>query len=288
MIQRKRDMKTLKSKGTIMAQDEEIRSLKINENGLKLEKVDDMIKVGQMVIKSGLAPTSFDNPQKIVIALLAGKELGLKPWQSLQQLHVVNGKVGISGQMMAGLIRSSNTCEYLDMIHEGEGDSLKAIVKSKRPHEDCEHKTIFSVQDAKTAGLWQSGNAWKKYPHDMLMWRAIARHSRYFYSDVLGGIYATEELEYIPDPAYDVQTPKREDRKPVEVTIQPEIAEQLEALMTKYVNLMSDCDLENIPGEFAGYCEKTLAMENLRDPSLWTQDMVDKIKESLGGSNEPD
>ena len=54
-----------------------------NVRGLRLTTLDDMLRFAEVVIKSGLAPKSFDTPEKVVIALVTGLELGISAMQSL-------------------------------------------------------------------------------------------------------------------------------------------------------------------------------------------------------------
>jgi hypothetical protein len=172
--------------------------------GMELKNLDDMWRAAQMFHSSGLVPDAMDSPQKIVVALQAGFELGFLPWQSLQSLYVVKGRVGLSGQAMLGLIRKNKTCEYIKTSFEGEEykDDYRAVVTSKRRDEPIEHITTFSVDDAKRASLWEGmgknrpkESPWHKHPKDMLTWRAVSRHTRLHYSDDITGFYTEEEIQ---------------------------------------------------------------------------------------------
>ena len=43
-----------------------------NVRGLRLTTLDDLLRFAEVVVKSGLAPKSFDTPEKVVIALVTG------------------------------------------------------------------------------------------------------------------------------------------------------------------------------------------------------------------------
>ena len=176
-----------------------------SSGGLMLTSVDDMWRTANMFVSSGLCPEAMDTPEKVIVALQAGAELGLKPWQSLNSLHVVKGKVGLSGAAMLGLIRNSGVCESLRVSFEGTAGKpdFRAVVTSKRKGEDEPCVTEFSVLDATNAGLWQNGVNWKKYPRDMLTWRAVGRHSRLYYSDVICGFYTDDEIRTIPAETFE-------------------------------------------------------------------------------------
>jgi hypothetical protein len=56
----------------------------------------------------------------------------------------------------------------------------------------------FTLEDAKTAGLWDKAGPWKNYPRRMLQMRARAFACRDSFPDVLKGIGVAEELQDIP------------------------------------------------------------------------------------------
>jgi hypothetical protein len=45
-----------------------------NSRGLQLTSIDDVMRFARIVVQSGLAPKSFDTPEKVVIALVTGME----------------------------------------------------------------------------------------------------------------------------------------------------------------------------------------------------------------------
>lgn len=54
---------------------------------------------------------------------------------------------------------------------------------------------VFSVADAKTAGLWGKQGPWKQFPDRMLQMRARGFAARDGAADVLGGLYLREEVD---------------------------------------------------------------------------------------------
>lgn len=55
--------------------------------------------------KSKALPAQLDNPEKVFMVLLTGRDLGLSPTQSLNGLYIVNGKVSIYGETAALLMK---------------------------------------------------------------------------------------------------------------------------------------------------------------------------------------
>ena len=174
-------------------------TIKIVNGNLQLQTIDDLWRLSKMFCASGLCPQNLDTPEKVAVVLQGGAELGFKPWQSLQILHVVNGRLGMEGSAMLAKIRKSGVCDYVTMLFEGKPyeDTYRAIVKSKRRNESVEYMTDFSVEDAKRAKLWGVKDNWNKYPKDMLTWRAVSRHARRYYTDEIWAMYTPDELEDI-------------------------------------------------------------------------------------------
>jgi hypothetical protein len=82
---------------------------------------------------------------------------------------------------------------------EGEGDARRGVVRFQRRDMDEAMEVAFSIADAKKAGLWGKSGPWTQYPDDMLEWRAVARASKRYFSDILLGLGIAEELQDYPD-----------------------------------------------------------------------------------------
>jgi len=93
-----------------------------NGRGLQLTSLDDMMRFAQIVVSSGLAPSSFQTAEQVVIAVITGLELGISAMQSLQGLAVTNGRIGIMGDLALALCEASPECE--DVIEEWSGQPM--------------------------------------------------------------------------------------------------------------------------------------------------------------------
>jgi hypothetical protein len=217
-----------------MEENEKHEIVRVVQGSLQLSTIDDLWRTAKMFVQSGLCPQTLNSPEKVVVALQAGAELGFKPWQSLQSLHVINGRVGLEGQAMLALVRKSRTCEYVICSFEGKPyeDTFRAVVISKRRDEPVQNSTDFSVDDAKRAKLWGVGkDNWEKYPKDMLTWRAVSRHCRRYYSDEISGMYSTDELETL-------------EPKPLQETFEPGVAGVEKRLLVKPIEAQSVTEQE--------------------------------------------
>jgi hypothetical protein len=171
--------------------------LVMTSKGVSLESFEQLWRFAQCIAKSPFAPKGMETPEAIVPAIQLGLEIGLSPMAALQNVAVINGRPGIYGDAALALVRASGLCEAYTQKTEGAGDTLAAVVTSKREgHEPLTHR--FSVADAKKAGLWGKSGPWSQYPERMLLFRARGFNLRDNFGDVLKGLRTTEELSDIP------------------------------------------------------------------------------------------
>lgn len=181
------------------------RSIVVGNRGLQLERIEDMWRFSEMIAKSGLAPKQFTRPEAIIVAVQYGAELGLSPMQSLQGLAVINGRVGMFGDMARALCEGSQLCEYIadntidlaSMPLDKDDTAAVVVVKRVDRANPCSPRS-FSISDAKQAGLWGRQGPWTQYPRRMLYYRALGFALRDGFPDVLRGITIAEELQDYP------------------------------------------------------------------------------------------
>ncbi len=165
------------------------------------QDAEQAFRMAQMIHASGMAPRDMQSPEKIVTSIIAGMEIGLKPFQSVQSFAVVNGRPTIWGDAALGLVQASG---YLDDFEEtigGDGEAMVATCRAKRIDRKSEIVRTFSVADAKKAGLWGKSGPWSQYPRRMLQLRARAFCIRDGFPDVLKGIGIQEEVADYSGPA---------------------------------------------------------------------------------------
>lgn len=165
--------------------------------------LDEAMKYAAELAKSDMIPKDYINkPGNILVAMQWGSEIGLKPLQAMQSIAVINGRPTLWGDNALALVLASPLCEYVD---ESESDATHGICRVKR-RGDTEHVQIFTVEDAKKAGLWGKAGPWTTYPARMLKMRARAWALRDKFPDVLRGLGIAEEVR---DTEIDI-TPRRE------------------------------------------------------------------------------
>jgi hypothetical protein len=157
---------------------------------------DSAWRIANAVVKAGMAPRGFDTPEKVMIAIMHGLELGLTPMNALQSIAVINGKPTIYGDGAIGLVRGSGLLEWIEETEETRpGAGVTAVCRVKRKGEPEPIERTFSEVDAKRAGLLGKEGPWRTYPKRMLLMRARAFALRDGFADVLKGVGIKEEVE---------------------------------------------------------------------------------------------
>lgn len=171
--------------------------------GFAPSSLKEAIEFADVLSKSDMIPKDYvGKPGNILVAMQWGGEIGLKPLQAMQSIAVINGRPTLWGDNALALVQASPLCEYID---ESESDATHGVCRAKRRGEP-EHVQIFTVDDAKKAGLWGKTGPWTNYPPRMLKMRARAWALRDKFSDVLRGLGIAEEAR---DIEVDI-TPRRE------------------------------------------------------------------------------
>jgi len=157
------------------------------------QSLDEAFRVAQAIASSGLAPRGLDKPEQVMVAIMAGAELGLAPFQALQSFAIVNNRPTLWGDGLMAVARAQGikAKEWID----GEGDSAVAHCEVTRPDTGETIARSFSVVDAKKASLWNKQGPWQQYPKRMLQMRARAWALRDVCADMLRGFQVREEVE---------------------------------------------------------------------------------------------
>lgn len=157
------------------------------------QSFDEAWRIAQALSKSGMCPQGMDKPEQVLVAIMAGAEIGMAPFQAVQSFAVINNRPALWGDgMMATVRRFGVTVE--ERI-EGEGDAAQAICIVNRPDTKERIVRTFSVQDAKAAKLWGKTGPWTNYPKRMLQMRARAWALRDGCADMLRGMKMAEEAQ---------------------------------------------------------------------------------------------
>lgn len=227
-----------------------------NSRGLQLTSIDDVMRFARIVVTSGLAPKSFDTPEKVVIALVTGMELGISAMQSLQGLAVTNGRIGVMGDLALALCQASPDFEDYqeDWLGTEGADGWGCRITVKRKNQTPKVGQ-FTVQDAKKARLWEkrgkdgAPTPWITYPQRMLRYRALGFVLRDAFPDVLKGVKTVEELQDYPEEKIGVSPAKPVEGRVVNEGIEPPVEASTARAPHGAGNAHADKDPAAVPAE---------------------------------------
>lgn len=144
--------------------------------------------LGKLLFESGMF-TNVSSAAQAAVKVLAGKELGIGPIQSMTDLHVVDGKVAVSSALLGALILRSGRYTYTVTEH----DATKCMIEFSRDGQSL-GVSSFTRDDAQRAGL-TSNPTWVQHPRNVLFARAMSHGARWYCPDVFSGVvYTAQEL----------------------------------------------------------------------------------------------
>jgi hypothetical protein len=148
-----------------------------------------MNMIAQTLKMGGVLPKGIDTVQKMVVVLQAGREIGLAPMESLNSLYFVNGKVAMYGEAVPNQIMRAG-----HRIKWGKCDATQAEVTIIRGDNGDQMTTKFTMEEAEKRG-YTSNPIYKKFPENMLKWRALSMTAKFIAPDALRGIGIKEDME---------------------------------------------------------------------------------------------
>ena len=160
------------------------------------EFLSEPMALGEVFMKSGMFGDVKSQAQAVV-KILAGRELGLAPLESMTNIYIVNGKVALQAKIIGSLIKKSSKYDYtVDNLTNEECTITfyQMITDSDNKIKRTEiGKSTFTIKDAAKAGIVNK-DSWKNYPRNMLFARALSNGARWYANDVFCG-YTAEEIE---------------------------------------------------------------------------------------------
>jgi len=143
-----------------------------------------------------LSKTSFSaghkSAQDIFICISMGQQIGLNPFQAVQNISVINGRPTLWGDALLAVCQSHPEYAGVEMSFDEKTQTAtcKALRTGKPPVIES-----FSQAEAKQARLWGKSGPWSQYPTKMLKNRARTWALRTQFADALLGLISSEELE---------------------------------------------------------------------------------------------
>lgn len=180
----------------------------------RIHYANTLAAAGQLIPKGLMDPkTGQPSAPKILLVMETGAMLGLHPMAALQSIDVVEGRATLSARLIAALIRKAgNRLEIKKSGSIPTGDYSVTVVGTITETGESFDSTwdiprairagLVNSYEPNAQGVWEvrarseKGNPkpWETYAEVMPVWRAIGEVSRFGFSDVTLGMYATEEL----------------------------------------------------------------------------------------------
>lgn len=169
-----------------------------NEEINQIDIFKEPMAMGEIFSKSGMFP-DIKSATQAVVKIMAGKELGMTPFQSMASIYIVNGRLSLTSQAMSSLIKKTKKYDYKVIKLDDTECSIDFY-----SNDDKLGNSTFTFKDAAKAGLVNK-EVWKSYPKNMLFARALSNGARFYTPDAIAGYYSKEEVE---DLGEEVDIPK--------------------------------------------------------------------------------
>lgn len=148
-----------------------------------------LMQLGDVLSKSGYFQDAKGAAQAIV-KVLAGRELGIGPIASMTGIHIIQGRVAVGANVMAGKVKGSARYDYRVLELTGEkcrieffervGTGMLSLGVSE-----------FTAADAKAANTKNM----QAFPRNMLFARAISNGVKWYTPDLsIAPMYTPDEL----------------------------------------------------------------------------------------------
>lgn len=165
------------------------------DQGFEPETMNEAIALSERFALSALLPDALKGkPNDVLITMLQGRELGLSPVRSLNDIYVVKGKPMCSADTMKALcLRHPDICEYFYTV---EATQTSVTLATKRAGSPKEERQTFTLEMATKATLTTNA-LYERLGPVMLEHRCTAILCRRVYPDLIRGFYIDEEADEV-------------------------------------------------------------------------------------------
>jgi hypothetical protein len=227
-----------------------------------------MWKVSQRVTNTPFVPKGLQGkPEAVLACILYGAEMGIGPMQSLNSIHVIEGRAAMSPELMRAMVARHG--HRIDVL---ENSSTACEMKGSRSDTGSTATVRWTMDDAKLAGLAGKNN-WKTYPRAMLMARCTSELCRILFPDIIAGLsYTPEEVASIEGVEVDMvdEIPEVTEEPAVEEPVVAEIIdEEDDERRVKIGSAVQDIAKEMVESGVTGNATTPSYEERLRIAETW-------------------
>jgi hypothetical protein len=175
-------------------------STQLSTETLDINSFQELLLFAEKISKSSMIPKEYmGRPDNIMVAVMMGRELGLKPFQAMQSIATINGKPSVYGDAALALVMARRDFED---IQEDDFATIKINKKATCVISRKGRTPVirsFDHEDARKANLLGKAGPWTQYESRMFQMRARAFALRDSFADVLKGISIAEEAQDMPE-----------------------------------------------------------------------------------------
>lgn len=172
------------------------------------------VELGHVLAASGFFRDARD-PAKAAVKVMAGMELGLGPIASIIGVHIIDPessspKIMLGGQLLGALVGRHPRYSVNILDRTAERCELEFVIDGEAQAPTIE----WTMDDAQRAGL-QGKDNWKKYPRNMLYWRALSEGVDVHFPELTSGtpVYTEDELDHDEESGTGIATALAPPRK---------------------------------------------------------------------------
>ena len=160
------------------------------------DQFDHWFGVAQKLATSEMIPPNYKGkPMDILISIEMGRQVGLGMMQALQSIAVINRIPCMYGDAPLAVCQNHPSYEWIKEEPIVNGNTITGYRCTIKRKYNEEHTVVFTIDNAKKAGLWGKSGPWSQYPERMLQMRARGFALRNTFPDALKGIKIKEEVE---------------------------------------------------------------------------------------------
>ena len=176
-----------------------------------LVAVSDMNVMADAMVKSNFY--GFKNKDQMLAVMLVAQAEGKHPASVVQEYDIIMGRPALKSQAMLARFQLAG-----GKVDWHEISPTKCSGTFSHP-QGGSLKVDWTIEMAKSAGLYKDNSGWTKYPEDMLRSRVVSRAVRSDFPACILGHYAVEEVQdFKPSKPIDMGIAERvEDTQPSEV-----------------------------------------------------------------------
>jgi hypothetical protein len=166
------------------------------------------ITLARMIATSPLCPLALRGREAdLLLVMMTGAEIGLTTMQSLRNLYIVEGRIGMSAALIRGRCQKHADCALFEVA---EADAAHAVVEVRKRGWPESRRVSWSIADAERAGLIkedQPDSLWRRWPQEMCVARATTRAASMYFPEITSGLLSEEDLRDMSTAAAAAGTP---------------------------------------------------------------------------------